>query len=301
MKLPIILTYIASWLSISAGVYGLFNIAGQNVKPETKKAVSIWLKSVDLTNQTPNWPATFISLFDRVFSERHFSFKCFLRSSIASVSAVLTSVLILSLVGVDFVELGSAEFMGMTSANPYGWLVWIMVFCTVTLNIIPDYLSLLETRYLLKIMRNRQSFLLTIALLLIDVFATMFIFVFVGILPILLLFFGFFGESGVIPSPELFLKSLTPGGSLFDDLVLGTPFSTFFYSTFFTSFWIWLYVSSGLILKIVTIPAKGLAFLQRHLNIDEMPIRAMGFTLLLLITLGYAVIGVGLLIRSIVS
>ena len=43
----------------------------------------------DLPEELPNWPSMFVALFDRVFTEKHLSWRCFRRSSVASVATVL--------------------------------------------------------------------------------------------------------------------------------------------------------------------------------------------------------------------
>ncbi len=58
----------------------------------------------------------------------------------------------------------------------------------------------------------------------------------------------------------------------------------FFYSTFFTSIWAWLYAVSRFVLEIISRTQRGLSFLQDKLDVDKKPFRAMGFTLVLIIT-----------------
>ena len=76
------------------------------------------------------------------------------------------------------------------------------------------------------------------------------------------------------------------------NLLLIVGFST----TFLTSIWIWLYVISGLILKLVVISRKVLVFVRNSLDITNEPFRAMGFTLLLLVSIAYLVWGVVLMV-----
>ena len=66
-----------------------------------------------------------------------------------------------------------------------------------------------------------------------------------------------------------------------------SPFGIFVYSAFLTSVWLWLYALSGFLVKAIARSRKGLHFLQRHLNIEEHPLRSMGFVLMLLVTVGY--------------
>ena len=68
----------------------------------------------------------------------------------------------------------------------------------------------------------------------------------------------------------------------------------FIYSTFLTSVWVWLYALSGFLVKGIAASRKGLHFLKRHLNLEEHPLRSMGFVLMFLVTAGYVVWGTAL-------
>ena len=58
-----------------------------------------------------------------------------------------------------------------------------------------------------------------------------------------------------------------------------------------TSVWLWLYALSGFLVKAIARSRKGLHLLQKHLNLEEHPLRSMGFVLMLLVTVVYVVWG----------
>lgn len=283
MDTPFIVTYFLSFAGLSGAIYGLFAKAGENVKNDSKKVVSRWLQNISLDKDSPNWPATFASLFDRVFTERHLSWKCFLRSSLASIISVFILFMIYNLKNeFDMLE----EFMDDGVLN--GVLIVVIL---LGLNIIPDYLSLLQSRYIIKLLSKSSSVFKQCIYLFVDliltgaiVFSWMFVLVWIV------------GGRGIsqawLDYKEPFLESL--------DLVMPTGLLSFgvldwygilFYSTFFTSIWIWLFFSSGLVIKVLSGGKKFFAFFQKHLNIEENPFKAMGFVLIILLSLVYLIGG----------
>ena len=76
--------------------------------------------------------------------------------------------------------------------------------------------------------------------------------------------------------------SLTGSGDL--------SFGIFFYSTFFTSAWIWLYALSGLALKTAQHIGLGINCLKNILDIENKPIRSMGIVTIVLVSLLFLVI-----------
>ena len=63
----------------------------------------------------------------------------------------------------------------------------------------------------------------------------------------------------------------------------------------FLIIWLWLYAISGFIIKLISSTRKGLQFFQRHLDIDNKPLRSMAFVLITIITLTYLIIAIFLL------
>jgi len=289
MDTPFIVAYLLSFAGLSGAIYGLFAKAGETVKDDSKKAVSKWLQNIELEKDAPNWPATFASLFDRVFTERHFSWKCFRRSSIASMSAVIFMILIFivvnqGLVGTYVVEAKQSFKLDLTS------FIGLFLF-TIILNIFPDYISLLVSRYILKKMCDTQSGFRWCVLLIIDFFITPAIFI---------LFLH-----GVFLFSDLF-SSNPPASGLGETMLKvlkGLDLSSkrgmlgiYLYTTFFTSVWIWFYAGSGFLIKLIVRGGIFLSFFRKHLNIEEQPFRSMGFVLIILISFAYLIGGCIMLI-----
>jgi hypothetical protein len=69
--------------------------------------------------------------------------------------------------------------------------------------------------------------------------------------------------------------------------ILGIPWGIFFYSTFFTSVWVWLYAVAGGLLRLASYLGLVLRGLRGILDIQNKPLRSIGMVSNLLITLVY--------------
>lgn len=125
---------------------------GRFFSKEFKEDVSLRLLCLESPDSKSSWPNFFVQLFDRIFSKKpkpggeslpewrkHLSWHCFWRSSVASGLGIL--LLLLIAVTSDISVLPENDW-GVV----FGWAFLISVF----LNLLPDYISLLETRYLLR-------------------------------------------------------------------------------------------------------------------------------------------------------
>ena len=117
-------------------LYGLFAKLEDIASPDAKRDIAAWLKRAEVPGSLVNWPSQFAALFDRVFGERHLSWRCFFRSSIASLAAVAVMTVIW------------AALRPMDALNAYftmimrDWAV-IIAMTLVAFNLLPDYASLL--------------------------------------------------------------------------------------------------------------------------------------------------------------
>ena len=162
----------------------------------------------------------------------------------------------------------------------FGWMLAGGLF----FNLVPDYVSLLETRFVLSRMR-RTGRLGQLAWLVVDIAATTLIF-FLAFFLIVLPLDG--SDLGDIFSTEVlraFWLILTPMLTLSREGYYFAPgmFGPFLWTTYFTSVWLLLYQLSGVLLRVV----RGAVFVRRHLNINEKPLSSMGFLAGGLVTCGW--------------
>lgn len=160
----------------------------------------------------------------------------------------------------------------------YGFVILITASI---LNLVPDYISLLETRYVIRRMSGERSMVRILFFLAID-FAFTFTIAFVAYS----LFFIFFYRWEVGEALRCFLAHTL---ALSSPDYPAIPSGIFFYSTFFTSVWVWLYTLSGFIVKLGEYLGVGFSWLKAILDIKNKPLRSMGLILDILISIAFLI------------
>jgi len=84
---------LGSWVAMTSGILVLFDLIEKAATPEAKKSASQWLSQLNLEKHFTRWADIFSEAFDSIFGTRHFSWRCFYRSAIASLIAVLVMTL----------------------------------------------------------------------------------------------------------------------------------------------------------------------------------------------------------------
>lgn len=304
------MAYVGAWLSTCGLFWVLFSRGETILSHDVKIRVRNTLKGEsNLTGRVDTWPQQFVGLFDSVFGEKHLSWKCFFHSCLASMVAVLITTLIWR--AIDFniffgswdlstplvnVEIDTPNESVETIISPL-----FLFILGVPLNLIPDYVSLLETRYILGLKSFSKSLFSILGFLLVNLLATVAIFI---------SWFALVIKTNVLPIVTIhpmhddLLKYLAPSedftagvGNLFSAIVFLLSENYFhgfmfilFCSTFFTSVWVWLYALSY---PAVRPPARAADRTWRALtylvDIDNKPILSLGTISIVLITLGYLV------------
>ena len=225
-------TYLAFILTTAGSVYGATIWIGSHLSPESKNSLTLWLGG----EYESSWSHHFCNLFDAVFGKKHLSWHCFIRSSLASVIAVLILYVLFS------------EVLGVTGERALGELsLWKAVLFAAVINIFPDYLSLFETRWLLKRFENIQSFKGPLAVLFADaLFTGAIILLSVSVFQIVR------GEAVLSPIEIMALFSV---------------FSVFFYSTFLSSAWAWVFCLSTWFMRLFSCSA-----LKNILDVKSRPV-----------------------------
>ena len=71
-------------------------------------------------------------------------------------------------------------------------------------------------------------------------------------------------------------------------VVYAMPMSPFFYATFFTSFWVWLFAVTGPTVRAMEGLLSGFTRLRGILDVEEKPGRSLGLAAVILVTALYA-------------
>lgn len=241
-----------------ASIIQIFQFIGHNINESHSKEISRWLRETKPSSILTAYPSVFISLFDRVFDSRHISRRRILHSCIASLTSVVFLALLVTMISEDT----WINFRDDFSSLPQSLLAFTIV--TLILNIIPDYISLVETRILIGYMSKvRLRFYPLIVILDLTFTASIFILwahMLANFIPSDIDVFGVLGES---------ILSWR-GGSEYSIV------SVWFFSTFSTSFWILLFFLSAITLRILLFFDAGFDFFSRFFEIEKSPMRSIG-------------------------
>jgi len=267
--------------SLAAIVWVFFERVDNLLTPSTKFEISGWLIGLNVSTKIAPWPDTFLSIFYRVFGRDALSFRCFLSSGIASYSLAVVVILI---------------SLANGPSNPYAAISVLhdvapkLLMVALFTNVLPDYLALLVTRGILLLLRRSRNGLVWLFLLVVDLAATAAI----GIALWMFMFLLTFGVWGEYYDAALEATPIArPDASLAEptEVVLATLFDYSFYlwfcPVFRTSIWLWLYVTSGYLLKVARRVQIGFDWFTRIFDIEKQPLAAVGLVAGLLVAIVY--------------
>ena len=271
-------SYVLAWAATTGGVWFMFDKAEAAMSARSRKQVVGWLRETELRTGIESIPAQFAVLFDRLFGAKHLSWQCFVRSSFASIAAAILVFALLASVNPNVLA-------SLATSNPGAWnviqavvVVWVL---STAANWVPDYLSLFETRILLGYMRGsvwRISGLLVVDAGVTAAFSLAWVWAvfnyWVG---------GEFSALRITPASIL----LGTGGTGAAE-VWGPVATVFFYSAFFTSVWLWLYVLAVLLSRVLLRMNNGVGFLLRVTDVERQPFRSMGFVSVIIVSALFA-------------
>ena len=248
--------YLMAWAGTTGGLWFLFEKAEKALSEGSRDKVVGWLGRSDLRGSIETIPSQFAALFDLVFGEKHLAWKCFRRSSLVSgITVATTSGAMIVIVN------GIPEAGEWVSAFQFFALVLPIA---MILNLVPDYLSLLETRWILgRAVTERRI----AAPLFVDFGITIGIAIafYMGVDWVL-------GQSQISGLEEAKFYVYT-GGVI---------------SAFFTSVWLWLYAASVIVSRILLRMNSGVGFLLRVTDVEKQPFRSMGFVSVIIVSMLFA-------------
>jgi hypothetical protein len=247
---------------------------------QTKLEIAVWLLGVKVGQKLESWPDTFAKVFDRVFGKKHLTWRCFGWSSLASLLSLGIVILVCSSFDPQFFDpvkfYRQVAFQRQPSIRSA-----LLLFFGLSLfgNVVPDYLSLLKARKLLKPMGastvGRTLGVLALDLFLTVVTASVSLFVSVAVFfavatwePVYAKLNGYFNTvEEVFPQILSALRGHSP---------LNGFKPLWYYPAFFTSIWLWLYAGSGFLLKVVRGFDIGFDWFNRHCDIEKKPLQSIG-------------------------
>ncbi len=290
--------YLMAWAATTGGVWFLFEKAERALGEEGRAKVVGWLRHTDLRPSIDSIPQQFAALFDRVFGERHWSRRCFNRSCLASLFSVLTVAGLGAIIGHP-PDLPAISALEVTEAWYVPVALLILVIGVVPFNFLPDYASLLETRWAIRVMQRSGGIGRWLVL---DLIATAVIsFAGICVISVVLLVVADLivwaaGESPggpdfarypeVVQNIALSVAPVVRAGppSLFELLELPSLVRISFFSAFFTSAWLWVYSGSILLSRVLLRMNSGVGFLLRVTDVEKQPFRSMGFVSVIIVS-----------------
>lgn len=270
-----LLNLIPGWATVLVPFYLLCAFIEQHISSEARVAISKWLKESDFSIVLVSWPDNFLKLFDRIFGERHFTFNTFRQSCIASY-------LFAAVVALWWATTRPQQAMNLFADTHNIGELFFPAFFYSFYNLLADYISLLETRYVVKCLK-RAGFALRVALLLLDVLITAGIAV-CSLLSVTLLFEG-------PEAAKAFLSDQLPVILMLNSFEVA-PVGVFFYSAFFTSVWVWMFIGSLFIARIAG--WRGFRIVVRRLkwvlDFEQKPVKSLGAVTVILAICVHAIV-----------
>jgi hypothetical protein len=251
---------------------------------QAKDALSRWLLSFDI-QKAKALPDGTQGIFERIFGERHFSLKCFVRSAAFSLAAMaFLGILAILIYPKRFFERDDEFFH--SGISQYGVLVLFTVW--LPWSILIDYVSLFKTRVVLLLLsRMRRSILVvSIAILFADYLLYNLLFG-IGIALMWLVAGTIVEESWanflsawlidpgrMINATITFIVQVT---SIFMLRVSLTDlYSIFFWAGLAPSLWMWLYVIALFVTRALLRSERIVNWLRWFLDVEKNPIRSIG-------------------------
>ena len=256
---------------------------------DTKLEIAVWLLGVKVGQKVEPWPETFAKIFDRVLGKKHLSLKCFLRSCLASIAALAICWTIhLSL----WPRSGVVWLYRSPDLADLPFTIETGAILALFFNALPDYVSLLETRLILALLRGKVRWFLPALTL--DAFVTAGIGWIATIYCVNILLAPVPADADAGSALDFILSGANVAKSLSihslrgirPGTLLGTGWICF-YPAFFTSIWLWLYAGSGFLLKGARRFDRSLGWFSHRFDIEKHPLSSIGLVAGALVALIY--------------
>lgn len=266
-----------SLLALATFIDGMYNASGVKEYWENRfadwwvKLGSIgWIELAEINDR-------FQDLFTSMYGGKIFSFKRILTSSISSIVFVLCIFYMITSFsnGSNYEtklmlgSIGSQFFSNTVSTYSFRHIL-LLIYLAITINLAPDFISLAETGWILKISQTKRKFLLPIFFLL-DLLLSTLIFVFWNLY---LVFFDPVISEWAVHNSIMSLYSFDGSGS--------PLYISFLISTYATSFLWFFFILTVLILGILKRISNTLSFIIESRLFLKLPVSTVIASLCLL-------------------
>ena len=249
--------YLSATLIITGSIYGGLRFLGRHASSDKRDTLALWLMGAN----EDRWPRQFCEYFDRFFGERHLSWHCFYRSALISIIGVLLFYILFGpVLGILLTRAlhvstpRGGEPVTLTVAAEGALEVWHVLAFALMVNVVADYISLLQTRWVLQRMSREQHVIFYFLWLALDF-----------IVSALIIWIAIGAYSFIRGEPPPSLIELT---------ALFSIYSMFFYSSFVTSVWAIFFALATALLRLFT-----RAGLNRVLDVEHEPANQVALTI----------------------
>ena len=256
------------------------------MSPEFRQECANFLKRRGYESYMGVLPTLSVKTIDRWFGPKHASWKCVWRSALLS-SCALGCTFVVTLI-----------FNPKDTFNFFNWLLalgpkglGVVVGAWIMACLVPDYLMLGKTRFVIWVLQRADLSLGTMLLIgVIDFFAAnwMFLSAFVSVQVIGIE--GYMWVAGKIPKGSNLLTMSVGGAVVFlilllveaavlgaqGQLYLTIPLANFFWASMVPSGWLWLFVGSSIATRFLVSLQPGFGFLVYALDVEAHPVRSIG-------------------------
>ena len=165
LAVPKLVGYALAWGGCVGAVWFLFEKTEDTLHEDARSSIGSWLARLEVARFIREWPANFAEIFDSVFGRRHLSVRCLAASCLCSsfFSAV-----------VFFVWKAEQPMIYQLYANQRGFMASAVgaMLLVMFVNWIPDYISLLESRHVIGLVRENRSTVWILVVLVADLAIT---------------------------------------------------------------------------------------------------------------------------------
>ena len=249
----------AAYGALALSIYALFRWADAELSEEVRSYIGAWLYNRDHSH-FKHFYAVFYNIFCSVFGERHFSKKCFLRSSLVSVICIMC--IFFGVLGFFYItDVGTRRDADIIFEHKSDWFLGTAT-SFVLLNIACDYAGLYSTRRLIAI-RSGTS-IVFIVLFMVDT-----------LLKSTMIWLSLWILASINPQLDEFLgpRGFSDYGWVFSVLML----MAFAATTFVSSIWIVLFIIGVQFTRqMVFFGRRGIPMIKKLFDTNKKPLTSLG-------------------------
>lgn len=251
----------------AASRYGYF--IDEKIDSESRNHLS---RIMNQTADRKNWSSLFVSMFDRLFDPSARGRPRFVRSTIASSIVFMILVLMWTILYWDSV----LELLSKSVEMNVEWILVLIFlihfFLSIMVNVVGDYFSLWESRWIIGRLDAVQGIVQRGILMIVDLVATIIIYcviLSVGVCIVFLVLSKFDASFTEIGQATLkTIRAVFVGGLNFSHYNLTYHYlGICFYTTLFTSLWVWTFSLGTMVWPI-------LGGLSKFFNANDKPVGA---------------------------